>query len=96
MEPLGDEAQVGAHFGLFGDSANLDKRSVQCLHRTYHRLRNHFWKHTMELLADMGRVESSFGPFGDGVSVDVDRCTVCAKRTIGSEIVLGASGGTPR
>ena len=41
----------------------------------------------MELLADMGCVESSFGPFGDGVSVDVDRCTVCAKRTIGSDIV---------
>jgi hypothetical protein len=23
---LGDEAQVEAHFGLFGDSANLDAR----------------------------------------------------------------------
>jgi hypothetical protein len=25
-----------------------------------------------------------------------DRCTVCAKRTIGSEIVLNAPDGTPR
>ena len=25
-----------------------------------------------------------------------DRCTVCAKRTIGSEIVLDAPDGTPR
>jgi hypothetical protein len=25
-----------------------------------------------------------------------DRCTVCAKHTIGSEIVLDAPGGTPR
>ena len=25
-----------------------------------------------------------------------DRCTVCAERTIGSEIVLGAPNGTPR
>ena len=24
--PLGDEAQVDAHFGTFGDSANLDAR----------------------------------------------------------------------
>ena len=27
------------------------------------------WTYPMELLADMGRVESSFGPFGQGVSV---------------------------
>ena len=27
------------------------------------------WTHLMELLADVGRVESSFGMFGDGVSV---------------------------
>jgi hypothetical protein len=26
MVPLGDEAQVEAHFGPFGDSANLDAR----------------------------------------------------------------------
>jgi hypothetical protein len=25
-----------------------------------------------------------------------DRCTVCAKRTIGSEIILDALDGTPR
>jgi hypothetical protein len=44
LEPchLGDEAQVDAHFGLFGDSANLDARWVHGLRRTYHRLRNHF------------------------------------------------------
>ena len=27
------------------------------------------WMHPMELLADVGHVESSFGLFGDGVSV---------------------------
>ena len=36
------EAQVDARFGLFGDSANLDARSVHDLRRMYHRLRNHF------------------------------------------------------
>jgi hypothetical protein len=40
MEPLGDEAQVEARFGRFGDSANLDK--VHGLLQTYHRLGNHF------------------------------------------------------
>jgi hypothetical protein len=28
-----------------------------------------FWTHPMELLGDVGHVESCFGPFGDGVSV---------------------------
>jgi hypothetical protein len=40
----------------------------------------------MEVLGDMGQVESPIGPFGDGVSVGV-RCTVYAKLTIGSKII---------
>jgi hypothetical protein len=39
MGLLGDEAQVEARFGLFGDSATLDARIVNGLHRTYRRLR---------------------------------------------------------
>jgi hypothetical protein len=35
----------------------------------YHWLRNHFWLLPMELLSDVGHVESHFGPFGDSVSV---------------------------
>ena len=42
MVPLGDEAQVEAHFGLFEDSANFDAREVHGLRRTYHRLENRF------------------------------------------------------
>ena len=50
----------------------------------------------MELLGDVGHVESHFGLF-ETVSVSVkDRCTVCAKCTKGSEIILDASNGTPR
>ena len=45
----------------------------------------------MELLHFVGHVESPFDPFGDGVSVLVqDRCTVCAKRTMGSDIIFNA------
>jgi hypothetical protein len=39
-EFLGDEAQVEARFGPFGDSANLDE--VHWLRQTYHRLGNQF------------------------------------------------------
>jgi hypothetical protein len=50
----------------------------------------------MDLLCDFGHVESRFNPFGDiGVLVQVT-CTVCAKRTIGTEIILDAPDGTPR
>jgi hypothetical protein len=42
MVLLRDEAQVEAHFALFGDSANLDARLVHDLRRTYHRLENRF------------------------------------------------------
>jgi hypothetical protein len=28
-----------------------------------------FWMQLMELLGDMGHVESCFGPFGDGVCI---------------------------
>jgi hypothetical protein len=50
----------------------------------------------MEFLGDVGLVESCFGPFGDWVRVGARWCTVCAKRTIGSEIVLDTPNGTPR
>jgi hypothetical protein len=49
----------------------------------------------MELLGDVGHVECHFGPFGDVVSVRQNRCMVCAKHTIGSEIILDAPDGTP-
>jgi len=42
MVLLGDEAQLEARFGPFGDSVNLDARSVPGLCRTYHRLGNRF------------------------------------------------------
>jgi hypothetical protein len=64
---LGDEAQLEARFGPFGDSANLDE--VHGLHRTYHRLIKSVWTHPMELLGDVGHVKSRFSLFGDSVSV---------------------------
>ena len=48
----------------------------------------------MVLLHDEAQVEACFDPFGD--IADADRCTVCAKHTIGLEIVLDAPDATPR
>jgi hypothetical protein len=38
----------------------------------------------MDLLGDVGHVESHFGPFETVLVLVQDRCTVCTKRTIGS------------
>ena len=50
----------------------------------------------MELLGDVGHVESLSVHFEVVLVLLLDWCTVCAKRTIGSDIVLDAPDGTPR
>ena len=48
----------------------------------------------MVVLGDVVEVEAHFSPFGVSVDLEHDRCTVCAKCTIGSEISLDAPDGT--
>ena len=50
----------------------------------------------MELLGDMGLVESRSVRLEMVLVLVQDRCTVCAKRTIGSDILLDGPNGTPR
>ena len=50
----------------------------------------------MELLGDVGHVEARSVRLEMVLVLVQDRCTVCAKRSIGSEIVLNAPDGTPR
>ena len=50
----------------------------------------------MELLGDVGHVESRSLRLEMVLVLVQDRCTVCAERTMGSEIVLDAPDGTPR
>ena len=64
----------------------------------------------MELVGDVGHVESCFFPFGDSVSgkwklvlvlseigliLTEDRCMVCVERTIGTQIILDTPDGSP-
>jgi hypothetical protein len=55
-----------------------------------------FRTHPMELQGDVGHVESPFALIGDIVGVVQDRCMVCAKHTVGSEIILDTPDSTPR
>ena len=50
----------------------------------------------MELLGDVGHVECHSVRLEMVLVLVQDRCMVYAKRTIGSDIVLGATDGTPR
>jgi hypothetical protein len=66
---------VEARLCPFGDSANLEQDGCTvCAERTI-VLENildaldTFWTHPMELLGDMGHVDSCFGPFGDGANI---------------------------
>jgi hypothetical protein len=83
MVLLGDEAQVEARFSLFEDSANLDSIYVHGLCQTYHSLRNCF-RHTQ------------WNSKVVWVMSVKDRCMVCAKHTVGLEIVLDALDSAPR
>jgi hypothetical protein len=87
MELLANLGRVESRFSPFGDSANLDARLMHGLRQTYHRLGNHFghirWKSyvtwVMWNLISV-RLKTVFVPVQD-------RCLVCAKSTIGSEII---------
>ena len=50
----------------------------------------------MELLGHMGHVESRSVRLEMVLVLVQDRCTVCTKHTIGSDIILDAPDGTPR
>ena len=47
-----------------------------------------FWMHPIELLGDVGHVETHSVDLEMLLVLLQDRCTVCAKRTTGSEIIL--------
>ena len=54
-----------------------------------------FWTHPTELLGDVGHVESHSVCLEMVLVLVQDRSMVCAKRTIGSDIILDALDGTP-
>ena len=69
MVPLGDEAQVEACFGLSDIVLILTQDSCTvCVERAIGS--KIIWTEPMELLGDMGHVESHFFLFGDSVIVD--------------------------
>ena len=50
----------------------------------------------MVLLGDEAQVEAHFSRLEIVLFLTQDRCAVCVKRTIGSDIILDTPDGTPR
>jgi len=50
----------------------------------------------MVILGDVGQLESHLVRLEMELVLVQDRCTVCAKRTVGSDIVLDSPDGNPR
>jgi hypothetical protein len=50
----------------------------------------------MDLLGDVGQMETHFGLFGDSVNQHARQVHGCAERAIGLEILFGKPEGTPR
>jgi hypothetical protein len=69
MVRLGDEVQVDARFGLFGDSPDLNARLVHGFALNIPHAQKLFWTHPIEHLGDVGHVKSRFGPFTDSISI---------------------------
>jgi hypothetical protein len=95
MGLLGDEAQVQARFGLFGDSATLGAKLVHGLRRTYRRLGNSIGGIQWNSLVTWVLWNLILICFETELASVQYRSTVCVERTIGLEIVLEAPDGTP-
>ena len=52
--------------------------------------------HPMELLGDVGHVESRSVCLEVVLVLMEERCTVCAKRTVGLDNIIDGPDGTPR
>jgi hypothetical protein len=66
MKVLGDACKWNPILVCLETVLVLD-RCMVCAKRTTGS--ESFWTHQMELLGELGHVESRFGPFGDSVSV---------------------------
>jgi hypothetical protein len=92
---VSDMGRVESRFSSFGDSVSVSARQVHRFHQTFHRHRNCFGRRRWDSLVTrlkwkLGSVHLEIVPL-----LMHDWCTVCVKRTVGSEIVLEALDGTP-
>jgi hypothetical protein len=95
MELLGDMGHVESCIGPLGDGVSVDVSRTVCAKLTM--AQKSFCIHPMVLLGDEAQMEAHFKSVLEIVLIlRQHRCTVCAERTIASNIILEAPDGTPR
>jgi hypothetical protein len=92
---VSDMGRVESRFSPFGDSVSVSARQVHGVHRTYHRHRNRFGRTRWYSLVTWLKWKLGSVCLGILLLLMHDWCTVCIKRTVGSEIVFEAPDGTP-
>jgi hypothetical protein len=92
---ISDMGRVESHFSPFGDGVSVSARQVHGSHRTYHRHRTRFGCTRWDSLVTWLKWKLGLVGLEIVLLVMHDWCTVCVKRTVGSEIVLEAPDGTP-
>jgi hypothetical protein len=96
MELLVYVGHVETCFGPFGDNVSFGARYVHSLCQAYLRLRNRFGRtRWYALVMRLKWMLVSFR-FEIVLTLTQHRCTICAERTIASQIFLDALDGTPR
>ena len=96
MALLGDTGHVESRFGPFGDGVSVGARQLHGLYQTFHRLRNHFGHNRWYSYVTRLKWKLVLVYLEIVLILTHDTYMVCAKRTIGSEIILDAPSGTPR
>jgi hypothetical protein len=96
VELLGDLGHVESCFGPFGDVVSVGARQVYGLRRKYHRLENRFGRTRWNSSMTWVMWNLVFVHLETLLVLVQDRCTICAKRSIGSEIVLDTPDGAAR
>jgi hypothetical protein len=100
MELLGDVGHMESLFGPFGDYVTIgpfgDARQVHGLRLMYHRLENHFRCTRWNSLVTCVKWNLVSVHLEIELILTQERCTVCAKNTIGLEMILDAHDETAR
>jgi hypothetical protein len=95
IELLGGVGKLEGHFGLHGDGVNLSEIDA-CFTLKVPWAWKLFWAYPVKLFGNVAQMEARSVRLEIVLISTHDRCTVCAERTMGTEIFLAELDGPSR